>query len=121
MTAPPDELQTTDLGLAAYLHLHGYPVVALRGRLGKRIFVFPAEASEAGRAYFSDATVNARAFAGALRSVKRNLSMRTRQPGSAFRGGAPPWSLGRIVSPSAFVVLREIRHSNSCLQPELAG
>jgi hypothetical protein len=36
----------------------------------------------------------------------RNLSMRTRQPGSEFSGGAPPWSLCRIVRPRAFAVLR---------------
>jgi hypothetical protein len=68
-----DATEVTDLAVSAFLMARGFPVVSVTGRRGRRVFVFAPEAQSECTRYFTGATIEARAFAEAMRSLKALL------------------------------------------------
>lgn len=65
---------TTDLGLAAFLIVRGYPLTGLAGVPGgRRVFLFPPGAAGEGPAFYQKATVPARDYFTAVRDLKALL------------------------------------------------
>ena len=65
------EYATTDLGLAAFLVVRGYPLTGLAGVAGaRRIFLFPPEAAVEAAPFYRRATVPARDYFTAVRDLK---------------------------------------------------
>jgi len=68
------EVKVSDLGLAAYLKAHAYPLVGIEGSPSRRVFVFEAP-EEALLAYYADTDrTNARTLFAAWRDL-RGLTM----------------------------------------------
>ncbi len=71
-----NRLKVSDLGLAAYLKAHAYPLVAVEGPPGRRLFVFEAP-GEAILDYYADRDrTSARTLFAAWRDL-RGLAMQT--------------------------------------------
>ena len=61
---------TSDLNLAAFLMTQGQPLEGVSRDGPRLVFSFPAQARAVTPGYYSGATVQARAFANALRDLK---------------------------------------------------
>jgi hypothetical protein len=79
MAGPPirsraTEYATTDLGLAAFLIVRGYPLTGLAGAPGgRRLFIFPPDAAGEGPAFYQKAMIPARDYFTAVRDLKALL------------------------------------------------
>jgi hypothetical protein len=69
--ATATDYTTSDLGLAAFLIVRGYPLTDVGGAPGgRRTFHFPVSAHEEAGGFYRGAAVPARTYANALRDLK---------------------------------------------------